>query len=242
MAGLFDAHNHFQEFPDPAAAAAGLRPAVCCSTGPADWEAVRELSAAVPGLVPFFGLHPWLIPEAGGDWLAPLGRLLRDTRSGVGECGLDALKGPPPAEQSEAFKRQLELAVLLDRPVSIHCVRAWGPLLEILRGSRPVRFLVHSYSGSADVTGELASLGGYFSFGPGIADEKRVKARAALAEVPRDRLLFESEAPQAEGAPAAVLARVHAAAEALLGLPAGAAAEMSARNGEKFLGSLAEGR
>ncbi len=241
MAALFDAHNHFQEFPDPAAAA-GLGPAVCCSTGPADWDAVRKLSEQSPSIVPFFGLHPWLIAEAGGDWLAPLGQLLRDTRSGVGECGLDALKPPSLAEQAEVLKRQLELAVLLDRPVAVHCVRAWGPLLEILRASRPLRFLVHSYSGSADVTRELAALGGYFSFGPAILDERRVKARAALSEVPRDRLLFESEAPQAEGAPAAVLARVHAAAGRLLGLPAGSAAELSARNGAAFLGVLAEGR
>ncbi|HBE87801.1 MAG TPA: TatD family deoxyribonuclease, partial [Elusimicrobia bacterium] len=201
MPALFDAHNHFQEFPDPAGAAAGLRPALCCSTGPADWESVRGLSEAAPGVVPFFGLHPWLIAEAGADWLAPLGQLLKDTRSGVGECGLDALKGPSLEEQSGVFKRQLELAVLLDRPVSVHCVRAWGPLLEALRSSRPLRFLVHSYSGSADMTRELAALGGYFSFGPAILDERRGKARAALAEVPRERLLFESEAPRAEGAP-----------------------------------------
>lgn len=242
MPAFFDAHDHFQEFPDPAAAAAGLRPAVCCSTGPADWEAVRGLSEAAPAVVPFFGLHPWSVAGAGQDWLAPLGQLLRDTRSGVGECGLDALKAPPLAEQAEAFKRQVELAVLLDRPLAVHCVRAWGPLLEILRGSRPVRFLVHSYSGSADMTRELAAVGGYFSFGPGIMDGKRVKARAALAEVPRDRLLFESEAPQGADSPAVLISRVHAAAETLLGLPAGAAAELSARNGARFLGSLAEGR
>ncbi len=242
MPRLFDAHNHFQEFPDPADAAAGLRPAVCCSTGPSDWEAVRKLSEGSPSVVPFFGLHPWLIPEAGGDWLAPLGQLLRDTRSGVGECGLDALKPPSLAEQAEVLKRQLELAVLLDRPVSLHCVKAWGPLLDILRASRPLRFLVHSYSGPAEVTRELAALGGYFSFGPAILDERRVKARAALAEVPRERLLFESEAPQANGAPAEILARVHAGAEGLLGLPAGSAAELSARNGAEFLGALAEGR
>ncbi|KAF0127222.1 MAG: putative deoxyribonuclease TATDN1-like [Elusimicrobia bacterium] len=239
---LFDAHNHFQEFPDPAAAAAGLRPAVCCATGPADWEEVRSLAEAVPGVVPFFGVHPWSVAEAGRDWLAPLGQLLRDTRSGVGECGLDALKAPPLAEQAEAFKRQVELAVLLDRPLAVHCVRVWGPLLDILRASRPLRFLVHSYSGSADMTRELAALGGYFSFGPGIMDEKRVKARAALAEVPRDRLLFESEAPQGADSPAELLARAHAAAEKMLGLPAGSAAEISARNGAEFLGSLAEGR
>ncbi|MDT8286911.1 MAG: TatD family hydrolase [Elusimicrobiales bacterium] len=238
MPSLFDAHDHFQEFPDPAAAAAGLSPAVCCSTGPDDWEAVRKLSETVPGVIPFFGLHPWFAAEAGQDWLAPLGQLLRDTRSGVGECGLDALKPPPLAEQAETFKRQVELAVLLDRPLAVHCVRAWGPLLEILRGSRPVRFLVHSYSGSADMTRELAALGGYFSFGPGIMDEKRVKSRAALSEVPRDRLLFESEASQGTGTPAELLARVHAAAEKTLSLPSGGAAELSARNGAEFLGSL----
>ncbi|MDQ7772341.1 MAG: TatD family hydrolase, partial [Elusimicrobiales bacterium] len=207
MAGLFDAHNHFQEFPDPVLAAAGLRPAFCCSTGPADWAAVKAFAAAAPGAVPFFGLHPWLIKEAGRNWLAPLETLIKETRSGVGECGLDALKGPPVEDQREVLAAQLGLAVLLDRPVSLHCVRAWGPLLDCLRTAGPLRFLVHSYSASAEITRELAALGGYFSFGPALLDARRTRARAALGFVPRDRLLFESEAPRPAGAPAALLAR-----------------------------------
>jgi TatD DNase family protein len=31
------------------------------------------------------------------------------------------------------FQRQLELAKELERPVSVHCVRAFGDLLEILK-------------------------------------------------------------------------------------------------------------
>lgn len=35
--------------------------------------------------------------------------------------------------QVEVFRRQLELAKELERPVSVHCVRAFGDLLEILK-------------------------------------------------------------------------------------------------------------
>jgi TatD DNase family protein len=35
--------------------------------------------------------------------------------------------------QVEVFQRQLELAKELEKPVSVHCVRAFGDLLEILK-------------------------------------------------------------------------------------------------------------
>jgi len=54
----------------------------------------------------------------------------------VGEIGLD--KGSHGktidfGDQVEVFQRQLELAKELEKPVSVHCVRAFGDLLEILK-------------------------------------------------------------------------------------------------------------
>ena len=66
--------------------------------------------------------------------------LLDSPQSAVGEIGLDGARCDPitrdlcaPMDrQVEAFEMQLHIAVDLERPVSIHAVRAWGPLLETL--------------------------------------------------------------------------------------------------------------
>jgi TatD DNase family protein len=92
---------------------------------------------------------------------------------------------------------QLRLAAERNLPVSIHCLRAWGPLLEILRREpRPQRGLVlHSYGGSAELVAPLAKLGAYFSLPGYFAHERKHRQREAFLAVPPDRLLIETDAP-----------------------------------------------
>jgi len=88
----------------------------------------------------------------------------------------------------------------------------------------------------------FTEFGGYFSFGGAIMDPKREKLRRALLSVPADRLLFETEAPDADapgwrGGPAGIAAIV-GAASAILGKPAEEIAALSLANGNKFLGDM----
>ena len=53
--------------------------------------------------------------------------------------------------------------------------------------------MVHSFSGSEDIMRQLAALGGWFSFGPGLAMENAKKYRAAFLSVPIDKFMLESE-------------------------------------------------
>jgi Tat protein secretion system quality control protein TatD with DNase activity len=59
--------------------------------------------------------------------------------------------------QLEVFRVQWEVATQLDRPVSVHCVRAHGFLYDWLRGepgapsTHPPAISLHSYTGSADM-------------------------------------------------------------------------------------------
>lgn len=241
----FDAHDHLQNFDSDlsleaalgAAAAAGVQGLLCCGTGPEDWARVLELAGRYPVLRPAFGLHPWVQAEDG--WLEKLEDFLRRVPSAcVGEIGLDAAKGQPG--QEEIFTAQLELAARFRRPAVIHCVGGWGRLLELLKKAGLPAFMLHGYGGSPEMVKELSALGGYFSFGGELTDPKREKLRAALAAVPRERLLFETESPEPD-APAwragpAGVAEVVAAAAALLGLPAGELADLSFENAKKFTG------
>lgn len=178
----------------------GIARCVVNSTQSTDWPKVAELANQHPNLViPAFGLHPWYINQAPGDWLDQLERwLTRFPRAGIGECGLDRwIEGHDIELQSEVFAAQLNLASQHKRPLSIHCVRAWGRLVELLESHPlpPCGFLLHSYGGSADLIPRLARLGAYFSFSGSLLHPKNSKRRQVFSQIPPDRILIESDAP-----------------------------------------------
>jgi TatD DNase family protein len=95
------------------------------------------------------------------------------------------------------FVWQLRLAAERNLPVSIHCLQAWGRLLELLRAGPCPRcgFLLHSFGGPRELIGPLAELGAYFSVPGYFAHERKARQREAFRHVPPDRLLIETDAP-----------------------------------------------
>lgn len=205
---FFDAHNHLQD-----ERFAGCQPdliATCRQVGvvrmvvngstESDWPAVAALARQHPDLIqPSFGLHPWHVGARSAAWCETLGRYLETTPGAVmGEIGLDRWKRDLDfAEQCGVFRDQLQLAADLDLPVSIHCLQAWGPLFDILRaGPVPRRgFLLHSFGGPAEMIAGLARLGARFSLPGYFAHERKARQRAAFRQVPADRFLVETDAP-----------------------------------------------
>ncbi len=207
---LFDAHCHLH---DPRldpwreralqdARELGVAGFACCAAEEAEWDAVLELAQAHPDVVPSLGLHPWFVASARPGWQQRLEARLRALPwVGVGEAGLDkARKGRGIAgmeDQEAALVDQARLAVELCRPMALHGVRAWGRILELLRplGPHPAGWLLHSFSGSAELVGPLADLGAYFSFSGTVTRHRATRTHAAARAVPADRLLVETDAP-----------------------------------------------
>lgn len=168
-----------------------------------DWHVVKKMAIDHPSVVPCFGVHPWFIAERTPGWLDTLREHFVSTPSAaVGEIGLDKgsmAKHIDFADQVDVFRQQLELAKELKRPASVHCVRAFGELLNIMKsvGPFPDGVILHSYMGSAEMVSELAMLGAYFSFSGFLMDMKSQKAKKMLKSVPQDRILLETDAPDA---------------------------------------------
>jgi TatD DNase family protein len=99
--------------------------------------------------------------------------------------------------QEGVFRAQLRLAAERGVPASIHCLQAWGKLLEVLESEpRPVcGFVLHSFGGPEEMIAPLAELGAYFSLPGYFALERKTRQRAAFRRVPADRLLIETDAP-----------------------------------------------
>lgn len=231
MLPLFDAHCHLpnRDVPLPG------HPQVVCGTCEADWDAVLAHAASDARIIPMLGLHPWHVEEASPDWAARLERLLRTHRTGVGECGLDfARKDTDRAVQEAAFRIQLRLAHDLHRPLAIHMVRGWGPLVDLLReeGVPSAGAMVHAFSGSPDTARILQAMGVFLSFSGDLLDPSRLKLRESMLAVETEHLLLETDG-------ATDLERVIEAAAGILGMPQAALAHQAWDNGRRLFKEIA---
>ena len=222
----FDAHGHLDAPAFDAdrhrvlahARAVGVGGTVLCAGDPAHWERV-EATARTHGLPWQLGLHPWwagaLDPADQQPWLDALAE--RELPHGLGEIGLDALR-PDTEEAAErqeaALRAQLDLARERDWPITLHGVRRWGRLVEILEadGAPAAGGVAHAWSGSAELVERVVRLGLCCSVGPRALRHDSDKRRSAIRAIPEDRLLLETDCPDAplgeaeRGEPADLLA------------------------------------
>lgn len=141
------------------------------------------------------GLHPWFL-EAGGweeDWEWVERESVRSEVVAIGETGLDRLQGPDLSLQEEIFLRHIRLAEACNKPVIVHCVRAWSELERIVRSATPsVPVVVHGFQKDIVLMEKLLSLGVFFSFGAAILRENSTAAHS-FAAVPLDRVFLETD-------------------------------------------------
>ena len=127
-----DAHCHLlkeSELLD--AQMVGVKRLMVNSAKPDEWEKILNLKKE--GIIPSIGIHPWYVSEATEDWDEEMEKILAENPDvQVGEIGLDKIK-PDFVRQKQVFLTQLKLAQKYNRVASIHCVRAWGEMMPLLR-------------------------------------------------------------------------------------------------------------
>lgn len=214
---FYDAHNHLQDErfigwqSDLLAAAekSGVARMVVNGACDEDWPEVLRLARESKTVLPSFGYHPWYLHECTPEWKENLEAFLEaNPTAAVGEIGLDRWKPELPYDrQEEIFLGQLGIAAKRNRPASIHCLQAWGRMLELLeKNPRPARgFLLHSFGGPVEMIPAFAKLGAYFSFPGYFLHERKLKQREAFRQVPADRLLIETDAPDQHLPPEKIL-------------------------------------
>ena len=215
----FDSHCHLQlhtSFEEDlcsqlvqSAMSSGVRRMSVCGVCPGDdWRKVERLIDAYPQhVVPHFGLHPWWITRMTESdeesWERQLCELLdRYPNAGVGECGLDGnIRRNVDAERQMALlHKHIVIGSGYHRPITIHCVRMWGKLLEVLssvelEGLRPRSYILHSCNSMpAEMVQSFCRLSNvYFSLAAGKFDNP--KFRRLVRTIPSDKLLIETDSP-----------------------------------------------
>ncbi len=142
------------------------------------------------------GVHPECADNIPQNYIQQLTAMAENPKvKAIGEIGLDYhYENYDRNKQIKIFKEQLELAEKLNLPVIIHSRNASDDTMNILREYRP-NGVIHCFSGSAETAEEVIKLGMHISFTGVLTFKNAKKALKALAKVPTDRLMLETDCP-----------------------------------------------
>jgi len=176
----------------------GIDKFVCCGSSETDWNDVLSLSDRETGVIPMLGLHPWYVGRAKSGWNLRLHDLLRTNKAGVGECGLDfAIPDADQDAQTTALEIQWRIALSLNRPLSLHCRKAFDAIFKLAEnhGLPSQGTVIHAFSGSSEQARIAIQLGFYLSFACSLLNPNHKRARRAVTAVPIERLMLETDSP-----------------------------------------------
>jgi TatD DNase family protein len=216
--------------------------------------ATRPGSPRLPEVIAAVGWHPVHLPAgeaeaalapAVQDALAALAPLAQDPRVGfIGEIGVDTIDGRAPLEQQlSVFRAQLDLARRSGKPVNLHLRGAGSVALAMLAadGVPPAGAVLHYFVGDAAQARRALALGLYLSVGKPVTRVDNGALRAAVPQIPLDRLLLETDSYPLPGRTTEPK-DVHLVAEAiadLRGMPVAAVAAATNQNLARLLGKIA---
>jgi TatD DNase family protein len=140
------------------------------------------------------GLHPWEVQHS--DIQKSLDAVKKAAQLpnviAVGEFGLDKYRDAFDL-QYEVFLKQIEIAIKVEKPIVIHCVKAYSELLEIVKEKQlEIPVIIHRYSGNRTIADQLIKFGCYLSFGHELFHEKS-KVPRVFKTLPEDHILLETD-------------------------------------------------
>lgn len=205
--GLFDTHVHLDRLPvefDPSTEIAlaqqhGINRFLLPGVEPQNWPRLLELAATRHGCFAAPGIHPQAAHLWSEDIAASLRTLLDLPQVvAIGEIGLDGhLERSAAHLQEQPLRAQLTLARQTGLPVILHCRKATGRLLTILREEKAdtVGGIWHSFSGSLETALSAIDLNFAIAFGGPLTWPGARRGREVLKNLPAEWIVLESDAP-----------------------------------------------
>lgn len=141
------------------------------------------------------GLHPWNTENFDHD------RIKNELEQfavwqnvlAIGECGLDRSIKTQIDQQVAAFYIHLNVAKKVEKPLIIHCVRAYSDLLEILKKEKFTgKFILHNFNGNKQQIDRFLYFDAFFSFSKQQLI-RNPKLNTLLPLIPLERIFLETD-------------------------------------------------
>jgi len=194
---FIDTHIHLQDFkPDFAPRVLDNPEAdklVLVSASTEDFDKIAELIREHPDkLIGAFGVHPWYSRDDSPIELLK-DMLKKNPNALVGEIGVDELKEKVSDGQHQLFSKQLAVAWTFNRPVIVHAAKAFSALMFHEAELKDVKYVHHAFVKNPELLKFINKTGGYFGLGGLFLRQE--KAREMWEMMPKDKILFETDAP-----------------------------------------------
>jgi TatD DNase family protein len=185
----------------------GVSGALTIGTGIADAQAALALAQANPGVIwASAGLDPFSAHEAGSGFSEALAELEHLLRAGgfvaLGECGIEHHHELDPLPvQHQHFAAQIALAAKLGLPLVVHARSgarggdAHAVAVGLVRAEPRATGVIHSFDGDAAQARAWLDLGFHVAINGMVTFKGNDVLRQAVATIPADRLLIETDAP-----------------------------------------------
>ena len=158
------------------------------------WLRAKDIAEKYPFVYFAVGVHPLFIGE--GDDQKLRETLVKHPKClAIGEVGLDYVPDDSQKPRQTAwFAQEAAFAKKHDKPLVIHCRKAYYDLLEPLK-EFGAPFLLHSCSCSREQVKPFLDLGAYISFSGTLTRTNAKKTIELARYVPRDKVLCETDSP-----------------------------------------------
>lgn len=203
---LVDTHCHldFEEFDSDRdavverALAAGVTRIVVPGIDLVTSRRALALAEQYPGVYAAVGVHPNSADKYSPQSLSDFRMLAAHPRVvGIGEIGIDFFWKKFDAQtQTHVFRRQIELANEVGKPIIVHDREAHEVVMAVLRETRPqAGAVLHAFSGDITMAEEALAMGFYLGVDGPLTYKKSDDLRALFARLPLERILIETDAP-----------------------------------------------
>lgn len=139
------------------------------------------------------GIHPWYIDDDADAQVQKLKKISKEKYIfTVGEIGLDRVCKTEWQKQMDCFEEQLKIAESHNKPVIIHCVKAYSDILSVRKQYNKTAWIVHGFNENRQIAGQLIKHNCYLSFGEILFTENS-KAVSVFKEIEMTDFFLETD-------------------------------------------------
>ena len=136
------------------------------------------------------GIHPWDINNKEIDYRKIDEDVKNSNVLAIGEIGLDRAIETDIESQKQVFLTQLNIAKQANKPIIIHCVRAYSDFQQIVK-QNSYTYIFHGFNTNITIANYLINNGSYLSFGKELM--VNTKLQNTFKKLPINKIFFETD-------------------------------------------------